>query len=437
MRALPVLLAAACAAPQLAPPPAGPPPCDSLPFLGAAEPKALASDAQGGLAVAGDFRGPLRVGSFAVEGAGSTDVFVARTAPDGSLVWLRRFGGAGPETAGAVALAANGDAVAAGEASGKCFALRLAAADGHEIWRAALDTKSSCTALAPDKSGDFWMVGAYEGKLGSAYSNGLSDAFAVRVSGASGEMRLLKAFGGKGRDVAHAVAVTPSGDVLVAGQFGGEVDRAASDVDFGKGAVRSAGDFDGFLVDLAPNGATRWAATFGENGEDDLTAIAVSAAGVVYAAGQRQPAGDFEGRAPADVGSATGIALRWSKAGIGEWVRLFEGQRSSIAGIAFDDAGRLWTAGSFLGELRAGQVSLTSAGRWDIFAVALAPANGEPLGSRSFGSNENDLARAVARIPGGIALAGSTRGELRLCGKPLGTTGEQTGFVVWLRDLAK
>ena len=48
-----------------------------------------------------------------------------------------------------------------------------------------------------------------------------------------------------------------------------------------------------------------------------------------------------------------------------------------------------------------------------------------------------DAVRAAARIPGGLALAGSTRGELQICRKLIGGAAETTAFVVWLRDLAR
>src|SRR2546430_4606486 len=140
----------ACSAARLAPPSKAAPLCDALPFLGNAELRALASDAQGGLAAAGDFSGSLRVGSGSIASAGGTDAFVLRTEADGTVRWLHRFGGARDERAGAVAVAANGDAVIAGSAEGKCFVARLAALDGHELWNDAFDGESFCRALAFD-----------------------------------------------------------------------------------------------------------------------------------------------------------------------------------------------------------------------------------------------------------------------------------------------
>jgi hypothetical protein len=116
---------------------------------------------------------------------------------------------------------------------------------------------------------------------------------------------------------------------------------------------------------------------------------------------------------------------------------VFEGDSSDALGLALDQQGRVWLAGAFLGELRLGALRLSSAGKRDAFAAALSPVDGEALGSRTWGSREEEAARAVARIPGGIAIAGWTRGELEICGRPVGSAGEQTAFLAWLRDLAR
>lgn len=436
MRVLSALLACACAAAR--PSPAAPEalPCVALPLVGAADPLAIASDAEGGLAVAGKFEGALRVGSDTVASAGGSDVFVLRTAPDGSVLWLHRLGGAGQESASAVALAADGDAVVVGAASDHCFAARLAAADGRELWKTRLDGEgeSNCRALAFDAAGDIWATGYFSGSLRGFTSNGMYDFFVLKLSGATGEAGLVRTIGGKGKELPRAVAALPSGGVLVAGQFGGEVDVSEAGVDFGKGRVQSAGDYDGFLLALGPDARTLWVATFGDSGDDEINALALGADGAIFASGHHQPAGNYQGLNPHGVGNFTGIVLRYSAQGRGEWVRVFEGPSSTANVLAFDEKGRLWTGGSSHG-IRIGELSIDPAGKSDAYALALDPRTGDPLGARSWGSPEFDITRGLARIPGGLAVTGFTQGEVQICGKPVGSPGEQTGFVIWLRDL--
>lgn len=435
MRALAVLLACACASVRPAAAPAEPAACEVLPLLGAAEPFALAADGSGAVAVAGKFSGALSAGSLQIHSAGGSDAFVLLANADGKVRWLHRLGGPGDDGASAVAIAPNGDVVAAGHVEDHCFAARLAAADGRELWSSRLEGagESHCRALAFDARGDLFATGSFSGALKTATSNGLYDLFLVKFAGNTGDGTLIRTIGGKGKELPRAIAVLPSGSVLLAGQFGGEVDVTEGAVDFGKGAVATNGDYDGFLLQLAADGKTEWVATFGDNGDDEINALAVDSDGAIYASGHHQPAGTYQGLDPHGVGNFTGIVLRYSREGRGEWVRIFEGPWSAANLLAFDDHGRLWTAGASRG-IRLGETEIEPAGGLDGFALALNPRDGEPLGYRRWGSPEQDLIRGLARIPGGLALTGYTTGELLECGKPIGSPGEQTSFIFWLRN---
>jgi hypothetical protein len=279
-----------------------------------------------------------------------------------------------------------------------------------------------------------WTAGSFTGALPGAASKGQADLFVAKLAGATGAVELSRAIGGRGNDLARALAVLPSGGVIVGGQFGGARDKDESEVDFGRGPVRSAGDSDAFVLALDESGRTRWAATFGESGEDSVQALVAGAGGEVYAAGQLQPAADYKETAPGDAGNQTGFVARFDAAGRREWLQRFEGPSSQVSALALDAAGRLWAAGSFSGTVRAAGATLASAGKSDALALVLAPeALGAAVAARSFGGPESDALRAAARVPGGVAFAGVTRGELQACGKPVGTGGEVTAFLLTLR----
>ncbi|APR83552.1 Tryptophan synthase alpha chain [Minicystis rosea] len=75
------------------------------------------------------------------------------------------------------------------------------------------------------------------------------------------------------------LALSPSGDIVVAGQFSGTTD-------FGMGPVTSNGETDVFVVSLSfDDGALRWARTFGGADAETIRAIAVDDAGRVRIAG--------------------------------------------------------------------------------------------------------------------------------------------------------
>src|SRR5262249_25397360 len=156
--------------------------------------------------------------------------------------------------------------------------------------------------------------------------------------------------------------------------------------------------------------------------------------GEIYASGHHQPAANYLGLNPHGVGNFTGIVLRYLRDGRGDWVRIFEGPSSTANHLAFDEKGRLWTAGASKG-IRLDDQVIENAGGLDAYALAMDPNNGTAIGSRRWASPQLDVVRGLAPIPGGIAVTGFTQGELVVCDKPIGTAGEQTGFVIWLRDL--
>ena len=379
--------------------------CDLLPILGTVRPEALASDPDGGLAVVGTSRtGRVRAAAASVDNA---PAFVLRIAADGSIRWMRGFLADHPL---AVAIAGD-DVVVAGESQRRCFVARYSS-DGRSLWNVSLagESTSACKAVAVDANGNVFAAGTFSGALGPARSSGLTDGFVVRSAAATGDMRLLRAFGGGGTDSADAIAVNATGDVVVAGAFGGDVDASVSAVDFGKGPVRTAGGSDGYLLTLTPEGVTRSIALASEWGEDRIGAVAAVGNGV-YALATVHADRNAVGC------SGETIALR-----AGEWARVLPGCASPRA-LAPDDAGRLW--------------ALLQSGR-TLQAMAFSPRDGEPLGSRRW-SQEGVTVRGagIARIPGGFAIAGQTDGELIACGRPVGSAGEQTGFVLWQRDLSR
>ncbi len=411
MRVLSALASAAlCACSSSRPLPNGAalPPCDVLPLVGRAVPSALAADEAGGIALAGTASGTqLRAGSALLESAGA---FVLRADAAGRVSWMRGLGAARPL---AEAVAADGSVFVVGQARKQCFAARLAAGDGKEIWtsRLAGDGESACRAVALDpKTGDPWAVGEFTGSLGPARSAGMTDAFVLKISAATGEMRLVRTFGGKGADTASAVVVSPMGDAIVAGAFGADVDASIAEVNFGRGVVRGAGEGDGYLLALAPEGGTRWLSVVGESGDDEVVAVAAREGGVYAAANARRE------RKGAQCGGQVLVARK------AEWVKVLEDECASARGAAFDDAARLWI--------------LEHAGR-ALRARAYSPRDGEPLGTRTWAGERASVRGAgIAQVPGGFAVAALTDGEAIACGRPVGSAGEQAAFVVWVRDLS-
>lgn len=437
--ALFLLAAIACAGPAPLPAPKAPPRCEAEGFLqtGAAEATAIATDAEGGMVVAGTFRGSIGSRGQVVESAGGEDVFVARRAPDGDLLWLRRLGGTTDDRAAAVLLTPDGDAVVAGGVGERCVVARFAP-DGTQKWGTRLegDGESICRALALAKDGAIWTAAAYRGTLkGGVASKGSTDVLVMRLAGDSGATTFSRTFGGKNSEIPRSIAVDGTGRVLIGGQFAGEGDVEFSQVDFGRGPVKSNGDYDAFLLQLGLDGKTEWAQTFGDTGDDDVNAVVPGPGGAIYVAGHMMPHADYRGIAASQVGNFIAYVAKFTRDGRREWLTTLPAQSSLANALSVDDQGRLWTAGTFKGEMKAIGVRSSPPGKYDGFVALIDPAKGTVLGGQSFGGPDTETVRALAPVPsGGMAIAASTRSQITPCGRPFGTDGQQTAFVLILRQ---
>lgn len=162
---------------------------------------------------------------------GSSELVVFRLSSTGSQLWLQQMAGtAGPGTVNGLnaaqdglALAPNGDAIVGGVLTntgtgGDLSVLRLAAADGSEVWRTTLDGSppnsfDQAYQVAVDPSGDVLAFGSI--LLTPTGGSDDGDFTIVKLAGASGTEIWRRQIPGGG--VAFDGTTDPSGAVLATG----------------------------------------------------------------------------------------------------------------------------------------------------------------------------------------------------------------------------
>jgi len=199
-------------------------------------------DADGSVAVGGAFKGTADYGEGPMTSAGDYDAVIAKFSSTGTPVFSVRWGGTGL------------DAV---------------------------------TGLVKSTDNYYRATGVFRGVASfgttSLTSAGLTDFFVTKVNPTNGATIWLKQFGGTSNDKANAIAVggtaATANEVLVAGAFGGTVD-------FGAGAVSSAGEFDAFVMNLKADGTLKWVKTGGGTASEEALAVAsTTTTGEVVVAG--------------------------------------------------------------------------------------------------------------------------------------------------------
>ena len=180
-------------------------------------PYAVAVDASNNVIVTGE-----SIGS----GLGNSDYYTAKyAAADGALLWEKRYNN-GPgnpvDTPRAIAIDASGNVIVTGTSNNDYYTAKYATANGSLLWEKRYNGTANgpdlAYAAAVDAGGNVIVTG-YSSGSGSAL-----DCYTAKYAAMDGTLLWEKRYNGtaNGTDLAYAMAVDASGNVVVTGSsFGG------------------------------------------------------------------------------------------------------------------------------------------------------------------------------------------------------------------------
>jgi hypothetical protein len=348
----------------------------------------VAVDGQGNAVVAGYFERSVDFGGGTLTSAGGADVFVARFSSSGTHLWSRRFGGVNDDFAEGVSVDGAGDIIVTGYFNG---------------------------------SADFGS--------GVFTSAGGTDVFVAKYS-SNGAPSWSRRFGSTGTDRGLAVDVDGSGNYVFAGYMVGTVD-------FGGGALTSAGAADVFLVKYSPAGGHIWSKRFGGSSSDVPLAVSVDAGGDIALTGYFQGTANFGGQNMTSAGANDAFLARYDMNGREVWSKRFGGSSDDRGtSVTIDGQGSVIATGSFLGTVDFGGGVIANAGGADIY-LAKYSSNGTYSWARTFGTSSSvgETANAVA-VDGGnnVLLTGSIVNTVDFGGGALQTNGTYDVFIAKFRS---
>lgn len=344
----------------------------------------VAVDAIGNVLVTGYFSGTIDIGGATLTSAGGQDVFVAMFDSNGNHVWSKCFGNSSNQAGAGVAVDPSGNVLLVGTFSGSIdfgggnltsagstdvFIARLDA-NGFHSWSKLFGDASAQTgvAVAVDGDGNVFATGAFSGTVdfggGGLTSAGSTDAFLVKLS-AEGNYVWSKRFGDASGQTGLALAVDASGGPILAGSFSGSVN-------FGGGALASAGSTDGFVAKLDSSGSHLWSRALGGTGTDSANGVAVHGAGDVVVAGGFQASADLGGGTLTSAGGTDLFLARYTAGG--SWLtnaQAGDAAEQECRAVAVDASGFAIPAGRFQGGIDLGGGTLLSEGGHDAFAAKL------------------------------------------------------------------
>ena len=217
-------------------------------------PGALALDSSGNAYVAGDTTStdfPTTTGVFQATHRGGTDaktdVFVMKFNSSGSTaIYATLLGGSGDDVGSAIAVDAAGNAYVAGKTSSSGFPV---------------------------------TAGAFQRDL-----SGPEDAFVAKLNPGATAVLYCTLLGGTRQERPYGIAVDPAGNAYVGGRT-----TSSSFPVVAAFQPQLLGDSDGFVAKLDPNGAKVLQSSYlGGSGDDDISGVALDAAGNLYVAGNHR-----------------------------------------------------------------------------------------------------------------------------------------------------
>jgi hypothetical protein len=260
-------------------------------------------------------------------------------------------------------------------------------------------------------SSDIVLCGDFNGNVdfggGNLSSGPKSDLLLARLEG-TGSNVWSAGFGDASLSFCD-VATDAAGDVFVGGELTGVLS-------LGGPALVSAGSIDIFLAKLGPAGEHLWSKRFGDDSQQNHPAVAVDSTGAVVIAGSFEGTLNFGGTDLVSQGADIYVA-KFDAAGSHLWsIRVGDGAWQSVLDVATDQQNDIYLVGNFSGTLDFGAPFTANSGSMDAFLVKL-DADANYKWGKQFGDSESEGATVVSVAPSGnVAIAGSFNGSIDLGG---------------------
>jgi hypothetical protein len=351
----------------------------------------VATDQSGNVIAVGDFYNSVDFGNGLITAGGDYDIFIAKYTPQGALSWVKPLGGTGYDSAYGVAIDSQGNIIVAGTFQGSV-----------------------------DLGGGLLTAN------GGTFNQ---DAFVAKYS-PSGAYIWAKSWGSPAGDMAMAVAVDASDNIVATSPSGGIVN-------FGNGiSLTGHGGTDVALVKFqgvtgaTAAGTTLWAQLYGGPNNDSANGLAVDRNGDVLVTGSLGASGNLGGT-PLPGGQSSGIFVaKYSGLnGTYKWSRVLGGTAGN--GIAADPiTGNVLVTGGFTGSVDFGSgtaITTPWGGNGGWFVAAYDPS-GNYQWAKAYGTSGDEGYAITADGSGNLALTGTALGLIDFTGS--GITMPGTGFLL-------
>jgi hypothetical protein len=270
----------------------------------------IVADGQGNIYVAGHFSDSVSFGSTTLGSDGGMDGFILKQNSNGTILWVKKIGGAGEGYAYSISVDGAGNVLTSGFFNGDVNfeGNTLTSAGQNDLFIAKHDSDGNLlwvrqsggtgydegVSIAVDEQGNVYTTGHFEGTVmfgtNTLTSTGNRDGFIMKHD-ADGDILWVKQMGGTdatGHNT-HSVAidVNSHGNAYITGIFG-------ATVSFDTYTYNSFGELDAFVAGYDTDGNVLWAKQIGGTQQDRGNSIHVDVNGNVIVAGDFYSVVDFD-----------------------------------------------------------------------------------------------------------------------------------------------
>jgi hypothetical protein len=372
-----------------------------------------------------------------------SDAFVASLKPDGTLRWVRFFGGKGQDVAEALAVDAKGNSVVVGSFSdsldfgGDSISavgaddafVAMFDAEGKRLWAKRLGGPDvdSASYVSFDRAGDVLVSGTF--RAGASFGDfdleeaGRGDAFVAVLARADGGVKWARRFGSTGLDIGRAVIEDAAGSLVLLVEY-------SAPIDFGGGPLESTNHRDVALVKLGRDGSHVWSKSWGNQFDCLALDMALDPAGNIFVTGTFEDKIRLGGQEFSSAGRGDVYVSKYDAKGTHLWSQRFGGKDDDIGmSIVADPEGNAFVAGRFYQSVDFGGTLLKSAGDRDVFLLKLSP-QGETRWARRIGGPQRESTRGLAlTADGGVIIGGAFHLSADFGGKTLEAAAEKKALI--------
>jgi hypothetical protein len=229
-------------------------------------------------------------------------------------------------------------------------------------------------------------------------------------------------------EAARAVAVDSTGNILVTGCFGGNVDFGGVTLSSPPNPTSPTYAYylNTFVAKYSAAGGLVWAQAFGGVGFGMGRGVAVDGSGNVFFGASFQASASFGSLTLTSVGADDIALAKLSGANGGVlWAKRYGGtDYDQPHAVAVDRSGNLLVTGSFGTAIDLGGGSMSSVGSTDGFVAKYSGADGSYMWAKAFGTGGPDVGNGIAVDPnsGNVVVGGTLGGALNF-GTGLTTSG--------------